>query len=95
MSSEAEWAAPPPDNGYGPILHDDFNMVGVTTTPGAAQTYAVMKGGPVLRLVVDRDWVASHDVRHEIGGSGKDQLLFDAEEIPKSALLSASRWNFE
>jgi hypothetical protein len=58
------------------IRPDNLNSVGLATSPFGARTYAVMKQGPVLRVVLDPAALAGLDAMHEIGGSGRDQLLF-------------------
>ena len=32
-------------------------------------------GGAILRLVLDASWLATQEVVHETGGSGRDQFL--------------------
>ena len=92
------------------IRPDDIGSVGVTTVPGQAQTFASMKGrrgtseAVVLRLVLDKDWLAQQRVTHEIGGSGHDQFLIDHPHgvrrrdwhgIPPEAILGIEEWDFE
>lgn len=57
------------------LLPDDLGYVGVTTTPGAAQVFACMKKGEVLRLVIDQGWLAGQKAMRECGGSGCNQFL--------------------
>ncbi len=60
------------------ILPDDFNAVGLATTPEAARIYGIMKAGPnaqVLRVTVSQEWLSEQRAQHEIGGSGHDQFL--------------------
>jgi hypothetical protein len=76
---------------------DDLGVVGVTTTPGAAQSFSAIKRGPVLRLTICRAWLSEQLITHEIGGSGHDQFLIHPsgraqlrswEGVPPAALLT-------
>jgi hypothetical protein len=58
------------------IRPDDLNMVGVSTTPSQARSYAAIKKGPVLKVWVPKDEIQRLIARHEIGGSGVNQILF-------------------
>lgn len=71
------------------LLPDDLGVVGVTTTPGAAQTFAAMKGGEVLRLVLDAGWLAQQSVMREVGGSGCNQFLVQS---PDTTVRMERRW---
>jgi len=75
------------------IFNDDMGRVGITTTPKAAGVYAAMKASAkndipsvVLRLVVDNNWLLTQEITRETGGSGKDQWLISAQEIPPQAI---------
>lgn len=76
------------------VRHDDLGAVGFTTTQAAATNFAAMKhsggGSAVLRMVIDKDWMAKQNVQHEVGGSGHDQFLIslhrDKAQIPPEAL---------
>lgn len=60
---------------------DDLNVVGLATTPGQAQTFGVMKKGPVLRVEIDPQDLAPFTVTHEVGGSGHSQFLVHGEPL--------------
>jgi len=82
------------------VRRDDLGLVGVTTTPGAAQSFAARQHGPVLRLVIDKEWIAGQGISHEIGGSGHDQFLLGMGDgefggIPPEAIRSVERHSFE
>ena len=75
------------------LKHDDLHLVGITTTPSAAGTYAAMKikrnpSNPsvVVRLVVDKNWLLKQEMSREAGGSGKDQWLLHVDKIPSHAI---------
>lgn len=79
------------------VLKDDIGYVGICTTPRAAGTYAAMKASAkednasvVLRLIVDKDWFLSQEISREGGGSGKDQWLIHAEEMPPEGIRALS-----
>lgn len=63
------------------LAPDDLGCVGVTTLPGAAQVFASMKRGEVLRLVIDKEWLSTQKAVREIGGSGRDQFLIQPADI--------------
>lgn len=58
---------------------DDLGYVGVGTTADSVLTYACMKhskaGSAILRLVLCAAWLATQEIIHETGGSGRDQFL--------------------
>ena len=92
------------------LLPDNLGYVGVGTTPGSVLTYAAMKhskaGSAILRLVFCAAWLATQEVIHETGGSGRDQFLLSPNPrchhsavgeffihsitVPPSALKAAS-----
>jgi hypothetical protein len=73
-----------------------MNCCGVGTTPAAVATYATIKGikhmkkthkraqSAILRVVISHKWFDEHpeSVTHETGGSGHDQFLIRAKEVP-------------
>lgn len=89
------------------LMPDDLGVVGVTTVPGAAQTFAAMKGGgEVLRLVIDQRWLSAQSVVREIGGRGRDQFLIQSADsyeqlgrrfdgVPSEAVKSVSVHDFD
>jgi hypothetical protein len=79
------------------ILHDDWKMVGVTTTPSEAWSYGQMKAidlrkeNPeeepvVLRVVIDRGWLEGQEIQREVGGTGINTWLINVVEVPSSAI---------
>ncbi len=64
------------------ITPDDLNFVGLATTPSQAQSYAAIKGGPVLRVYVSKEELQQFIAKHEIGGTGRNQLLFRPPRTP-------------
>ena len=80
---------------------DGVGAVGVGPSPEAVRVYGLLKAGAdnvVVRLVLDRWWVRNSRVKHEIGGSGKNQWLFVRphktsgpwEGIPSWAVVDAA-----
>lgn len=73
------------------LLRDDIGVVGVTTIPGQASVFACMKyakdrspsnAPTVLKAVIDKDWLLKQEITREVGGSGHDQWLIRAGEVP-------------
>ena len=79
------------------IRPDGVGVVGVGPAPRFVSVYSLMKSGVngvILKVVLDKDWVATQRVRHEIGGSGFNQFLFERphytrtwDGIPPAAIV--------
>lgn len=78
----------------GRLRADGLGSVGVGTQPSDVSVYAAMKsreggGSAILRVELDKNWVAQNQVTHEVGGSGHGQFLFRSRGgIPPEAIKS-------
>ncbi len=73
------------------LLRDNMGVVGVTTIPGQASVFACMKyakdrspsnAPTILKILIDKDWLLKQEIKREIGGSGRDQWLIQADKVP-------------
>ena len=72
------------------LRHDDLGYCGVATTQGHAMMYGTIKnmktktGSALLRVVIAKKWFEDHPNKfnRETGGSGKNQFLIRAKEVP-------------
>jgi len=92
------------------LLADDIGCVGVGTIPDAVSTFAAHKqeagGAVILQIVVDKDWMAKQQIRHEGGGHHSAFLIYGerpkvkmakipSEVIKKIQIIGESMDNFE
>lgn len=72
------------------LKKDDIGSVGITTTPNEARKFARFKrnfGVPtILKLIIDKEWMAKQKISHEVGGTGYNEFLIRTDSIPSEAI---------
>jgi len=73
------------------LAPDDIGCVGIATTLRGASSFSTLHVSPgdpavIIKIVIEKNWLKTQNITHEIGGSGQNQFLINRKFGQKATI---------